>query len=212
VRRSPPSAVLLSISVSEPLLPPAEKAPPTTHPAGPVRTNRVRVGIFIAAAFAVALIVWALTGRDTSSKPTSPSAVPIGPVAVSASGLATLGRSVGQPIYWAGPRKGYLYELKRDADGNVYVRYLPSGVKVGAPGGFLTVATYPFAGAFQALENVKDAQHVSIPRGGLALIGQTYKKSIHLAFPNVDYQVEVYDPSAARALEIVTSGQVRPAR
>src|SRR5262249_3759002 len=136
---------------------------------------------------------------------------PIAPVALSATGLATLAHSVGQPIYWAGPRSHYLYELHRTPDGNVYIRYLPPGVNAGAPGsGYLTVATYPFKDAFKALEDVKGSQHVSLPRGGTALLSPTYKKSIHLAYPNVSYQVEVYDPSAARVLQLVRSGQIRP--
>ena len=74
----------------------------------------------------------------------------------------------------------------------------------------MTVATYPFGGAFQALENVKDGQHISIPGGGIALVNPSYTKSIHLAYPNVDYQAEVYDPTPARVLELVRSGQIRP--
>src|SRR5207253_8975722 len=98
------------------------------------------------------VVAWVVIGQVGSSTTNSPSYQPIAPVALSASGLATLAGTVGQPIYWAGPQHGYLYELKRTSDGNVYVRYLPPGVAVGAPGAaYLTVATYPFPGALQAL-------------------------------------------------------------
>jgi hypothetical protein len=172
---------------------------------------RVRLGAVIALALAAGIVAWAVAGRTSSSK-TSTAATPVGPVALSASGLATLARTVGQPIYWAGPRKGYLYELRRTSNGNVYIRYLPPGVDAGAPGAkYLTIATYPYPGALRALKNVTDGRHVSIPGGGIGVIGSTYKKSVHLAYPNVDYQVEVFDPSAARALAVATSGRVKPA-
>jgi hypothetical protein len=193
------------------LTPTSDDPPRTVKPGGFLRLRRVRLGAVIAVAVAAGIIAWAVAGRDSSSKSSAPSVVPIGPVAVSGSGLGTLARAVRQPIYWAGPRKGYLYELRRAADGSVYIRYLPPGVKAGASGAaYLTIATYPFAGAFNALKNVTDARHVSIPGGGIALIGSKYKKSIHLAFPNVDYQVEVFHPSPGRALEVASSGQVRP--
>jgi hypothetical protein len=63
----------------------------------------------------------------------------------------------------------------------------------GPGGGYLTVATYHFPDAYQALQNVKDGTHLSIAGDG-------------------DVQVEVYDPSAAVALSVARSGRVRPAR
>jgi hypothetical protein len=125
--------------------------------------------------------------------------------------LSKLARLVGQPIYWAGPRRHYLYELERKSNRNVYIRYLPPGVDAGAGGQYTTIATYPFAGAFGALERVAAGRGIQIPGGGLAVVDETHSTSVHLAFPNVDYQVEVYDPSPARARAVATSGRVRPA-
>src|SRR4051794_22542168 len=45
--------------------------------------------------------------------------------------LVAFARSVGHPVYWAGPQPRFTYELSRTKDGRVYVRYLPPGVKVG---------------------------------------------------------------------------------
>ena len=120
-----------------------------------VGLGRIRLGAVIAVVVAVGIIAWIVAGRDSSSTTTTGvvAVAPIEAVALSAPGLATLARTVGQPIYWAGPREGYLYELRRSADGNVYIRYLPPGVDVGASGAkYLTVATYPFRGAYDALK------------------------------------------------------------
>jgi hypothetical protein len=166
----------------------------------------------VALAIAAVLVAWAVFGRDSSSKESStPSAQPIGPVGLSASGLRTLANAVGQPIYWAGARKGYVYELTRNGEGNVYIRYLPSGVKAGAKGAsYLAIVTYPYRHALQALKNVANGHEIAIPRGGIALVDQTHPTSVHLAYPGAEYQVEVYDPSPARSLDVARSGDVRP--
>jgi hypothetical protein len=179
-----------------------------------VRPRVWLLGGVLGLALAAGIVVWAVTGNGGGSDGTSgPVAATIRPVALSAAGLRTLARVVGQPIYWAGPRKGYLYELRRTSNGNVYVRYLPPGVNAGARGAkYLVVGTYPFRGAYEALRRVTDAEVVQIPGGGIGTIAPNYRKSVHLAFPRVDYQMEVFDPSPARALHMATSGQIRPVR
>jgi hypothetical protein len=163
------------------------------------------------AALAVAtgvLGLWIVFSHDSSTP--SSSAPSVKPVALSASGLRTLARFVPEPIYWAGPKKGYFYELRRTKKDDIYIRYLPPGVNAGAKGAkYLVVASYPFPGALDALEKVAHGKGIRLRGGGLALVDQSYPKSVHLAFPNVDYQVEVYDPSPARALAVASPGEVR---
>jgi hypothetical protein len=133
------------------------------------------------------------------------------PTAASVAALKSLGHSLGHPIYWVGPQKGVIYELTRSAGGQVYIRYLPQGVKVGTAAPYLTVATYPFPGAFgatQALATQTGNHSIKLPHGGLAVVNTGDPESIHLAFPGSDYQVEVYDPSPSHAQGLVTSGRV----
>jgi hypothetical protein len=155
-------------------------------------------GALVAVALAALLVAWALLWRGGgAAAPGATGASPIAPVALSVSGLRTLARVVPQPIYWAGPRRGALYELRRTSNGDVYVRYLPRGTPAGAPGGrYLVVATYPYRGAFAALRAVAGGRAIRLAGGGIALAAGT---SVHLAWPGVAYQVEVYDPSPARA-------------
>ena len=134
------------------------------------------------------------------------------PTVASLADLKSLATSLGHPVYWAGPKKGYTYELKQTAGGQVYIRYLPPGRSVGASGQFLTVATYPFPKAFEATQGLAkqaNAVTINLAGGGLAVIDTSYRKSIHLAYPGSDYQVEVYDPSAAVARQLVSSGRVK---
>lgn len=135
------------------------------------------------------------------------------PAAASVADIKALAGSLGHPVYWAGPKVGYTYELSRTSGGQVYIRYLPPGVKVGARQGYLAVATYPFPGAFKAIQGLtkqKNVQRIKLPGGGLAIVYATYPKSIHLAFPGSDYQVEVFDPSAARVRQVVSAGRIKP--
>ena len=186
------------------------------------RLPRMRIGAAVAVAAGAGLVAWALVGHGgpassspstvAASPPAAPAATakPIGPVALSAGGLRTLSSSVDQPIYWAGPKAGYLYELTRTSEGRVFVRYLPPGAQVGSKRQiYLVVATYPFQNPLQALKNLPGT-HVAIPGGGVAMVDAGHPQSVHLAYPGVDDQVEVYDPSPARSLKLARSGAVRP--
>jgi len=96
------------------------------------------------------------------------------------------------------------------SDGN----YLPSGTKVGsAKADFLTVGTYPQRHAFATLRaNGEEAGHGHDPSsgGGLAFQYRTHPTSVCLAFPHSDYEIEVFDLSPARAVQLVRTGQIKP--
>jgi hypothetical protein len=133
------------------------------------------------------------------------------PTAVSAAGLRAVAKSLGHPLYWIGPKNGDTYELTQANNGNVFIRYLPPGVQVGAPQAYLSVATYPFPGALaatRALGKQKSVETIVLANGGVAVIGKSYPQSVHIAYPGSNFQVELFDPSAAKARQIVSSGQV----
>jgi hypothetical protein len=133
---------------------------------------------------------------------------------VSVAELTRFSSSVGHPVYWAGAQPGSTYELSRTKDGRVFVRYLPSGAKLGDPKPkYLAVGTYPQANAFAVLKATAKKQGVKTTRlrgGGLAFADKTHPTSVYLAYPGSNYQIEVYDPSPARALRLVVSGKVVP--
>jgi hypothetical protein len=187
------------------------------------RGSRVRVGAVAAIAVGAGLGAWAFVAHnnDDSSSPAEPAAAapvattatarPIAPVGLSAKGLRTLTASIDQPIYWAGPKPGYVYELTRTSTGKIFIRYLPPGTRVGSKQGTeLIVATYPFHNALKALKALTGSKKLAIPRGGIAIVDRGHPQSVHLAFPGADNQVEVYDPSPARSLAIARSGSVQP--
>jgi hypothetical protein len=197
---------------------PQPEAPrPPDEPRMILHRPRVRLGAVVALAVGAGLAAWAVIGsRGTESSPTanataSVSAKPIAPVGLSAKGLRTLTASVKQPVYWVGPKPGYLYELTRTNTGKIFIRYLPPGAQVGSKQAiYLIVATYPFRNALQALKNLTNRRQLAIPGGGIAIVDQSHPQSVHLAYPGVDNQIEVYDPSPARSLRLARSGDVRP--
>lgn len=178
---------------------------------------RVRIGAVLALAAAAAFVTWLLVGNNGSSeKPSATTAITsvqnaTGPEAVTQKQLAALAKKRKHPIYWVGKKPGYTYEATETSNGNLYVRYLPPGVKVGNKRpDFLIIATYPFPKALSALKKVAEGRALPLRGGGIALVDKGYPKSVHLAFPGVDYQVEVYDPSPSRSLRVARSGAVRP--
>jgi len=190
---------------------PSSGAPGSERAKGLLRRTRILLGA-MAAVLIVGAVVAGVVIYKNDHGSSAPSATPVGPVGLSESGLRTLAASVGQPIYWAGPRKDYLYELTRTRDRKIFIRYLPPGASVGAKKPYLTIATYPYPDALQALTNVAHGRQQSLPGGGIALVDVKYPKSIHLAYRRVNYEIEVFDPSPARSRQIALSGDVRPVR
>jgi hypothetical protein len=139
-----------------------------------------------------------------------------GPVAVSPAELRSLATSLGHPIYWAGPRPNATYELWQTARGYTYIRYLPSGVAVGDKGSYLIVGTYPMKNAFKVTRDssAKSKSTITrrIPDGGIAAYTKKHETNVYVAYPGVNVQIEVYNPSARLTPRLVASGQIVPVR
>ncbi len=165
------------------------------------------VGIPVAAAIVAGLVTWLLVRGDNGNGNTRAPAQ-----AVSMRQLDALASSVGHPVYWAGPQPRDTYELTKTSDGRIYVRYLPPGAKIGDPAAkYLAIGTYPQRNAFATLKATATKQGVTLIRlrgGGLSFQDKNHSTSVYLAYPGSDYQIEVYDPSPARARALVTSGQI----
>jgi hypothetical protein len=134
-------------------------------------------------------------------------------VPITASGLATLASVLRRPIYWAGRIPGESFELTRLANGEVFVRYLPAGVKVGSPRAELTVGTYAVSDALAAVERSAagpQAVRLTVQGGAVAFYNRNRPTNVYEAFPGVPYQIEVFDPNAAQGRTLVESGRIVP--
>jgi hypothetical protein len=170
-----------------------------------------QVEIFAPGGQAVALVQ---AGRLTSFGGPKGGALVPKPKAASPADLKSLARSLGHPIYWAGRKKGYTYELNRNPNGGLFIRYLPPGVHVGAKQPHLSVATYPFRGALAGIQRVakqKDQRTIRLAGGGLAVYNPKIPNDVHLAFRGSNYQIEVFDP-AGKTRQLVASGRITSIR
>jgi len=187
----------------------------------PRSTSRGRprsgVGTIVVLSLAAAFVAWVLIDRNETgaARPsTAETATASGMPRIStADGLSAVSGLRGEPLFWAGPRRGTVYEVTENGSGQVFVRYLPSGTELGSPQpDFLTVATYPRADAYaeiRAAARRPGAVEIALP-GGLAVYDEAAPTSVYLAHRGSTQQVEVYSPSPLEARRLVESGRVRP--
>jgi hypothetical protein len=175
------------------------------------------IGIGVAAAVAATLLIRG-AGDDSSpqadrSELTRPPAE--GPEAASLGRLRELADSVWYPVYWAGQRPGG-YELTVDRNANIFIRYGGVPQSVGSRRTTsLTIATYPFANAFEILRAASRGPGTTVghtPDGGLAVLREGSPRNAYIAYPHRDVQIEVYDPRPGRALGLATAGSITPIR
>lgn len=123
---------------------------------------------------------------------------------------------LGQTIYWAGPMTNAKYTLNVN-DTSAFVRYLPEGEGAEDTGmNYLVVATYEVNGAFDAVRtagNEQDGISISNSDGAAVYYNKAIPNNVYLAYPNTNFQIEIFDPAAERALQIATSpGLIQPIR
>ena len=175
----------------------------------------LRVGAVAAIAIAAAVVVWLVMRDDSGGSSTkTPNVAAIPAVSASPGRLRDLSVEAGRPIYWLGPRADRTYELTRTTLDRIYVRYLPSGVAVGTTEAkYPLVGTYPVDSAYDVMTQLAKRSGESsftAPKGGLAVYNTERPTNIYLAYPGSDVQIEIFDPSAERARELVASGHVVP--
>ena len=100
-----------------------------------------------ALAVIAATTVGALAGCG-GGHPASAPKLSEGPIVLSQRGLVALAATLGRPAYWVGPQLAINYEVTLSHKRWTYVRYVPYGTTAGSPKKYLTVGTYPVAGAF----------------------------------------------------------------
>jgi hypothetical protein len=190
-----------------------------------LRGRRPQTGAVLALAAAAALVTWLIVGRGGGSSKTAattPAATtstepartyaPIGPVTLTLEALRARVESLGQEVYWVGPEPDKRYGLTRNAKGEIFLRYLPSGTSADAQQQLLTIGTYPLKGAFAATQSVAaetGTVYRNLAGGGLAAYRRDKPTNVYVAYPKLEYQIEVFSPSAAQAHALAFSKRVR---
>jgi hypothetical protein len=162
-------------------------------------------------------VTYAVT-NNSSSAPTASSTtlteVISGKVALTEAELIAAVKELGADVYWAGPVKGAKYTLAVPADGQAYVRYLPEGQGIDdTKPNYVVIATYTTADAFtatQAAGNTSNGVSFISASGAAIYYSKDTPTNVYVAYPNLNFQVEIFNPIAATALEIAsTNGALR---
>jgi hypothetical protein len=161
---------------------------------------------------AVMLVLVLLPGCGGSEDDSGTQASSNGAEIVSAGSLRAAAGKKTAPVYWAGERRGTELELSQPSNDRTYVRYLTGGAEAGdRRANFLTVSTYAQPNAVAALrrQGKEPGGAISLAPGNATVyFDRTDPRSVYLAYPGVPVQIEVYDPSFKRALQLVNSGQI----
>jgi hypothetical protein len=201
---------------------PAPEAPqgaPEATPSSGNQNQQLRIAILVVIGALVALGLFLYFRNNDSKKhnakgtsgPKVHLVKGIGPVLQNETQLATRPLTLAQPIYWAGAKKGYKYEFWRLRNRRIFVRYLPNGTPAGANGKkYLIVATYPFPDAYNRLKKLSKSKGTTKNGAYIWVRPGSDGKSILMAWPQVPYEVEVYDHNPQKAASVAESGDVGP--
>ena len=131
-----------------------------------------------------------------------------GKVALTESELIAAVKQIGKDVYWAGPVKNAKYTLAVPADGQAYVRYLPNGQGItDTKPNYVVIATYTTTDAFkvtQAAGNTSNGVTFINAEGAAVYYSKTTPTNVYVAYPNKNYQIEIFDPIAATSLDIAS--------
>lgn len=179
--------------------------------------NKAIIMMVIAAVIS-AVMTYGFTNSksDTNSaaSETTFSAVTSGKVALTESELVAAVKKLGVDVFWAGPVAGAKYTLAVPADGQAYVRYLPNGEGIDdTKPNYVVIATYTASDAFtstQAAGNTTNGVTFINAEGAAVFYSKDTPTNVYVAYPDLNYQIEVFDPIAATALDIASkSGALR---
>jgi hypothetical protein len=131
-----------------------------------------------------------------------------GKVSLTEKELISAVKQLGVDVYWAGPVEGAKYTISAPAEGQVYVRYLPNGEGLtDTKANYVVIATYATSDAFtatQAAGNQTNGVTFINTQGAAVFYSKDTPTNVYVAYPNIDFQVEVFSPIAQTALDIAS--------
>jgi hypothetical protein len=179
-----------------------------------------RTAVIVAVAVVVVAIVAVVSFRlsGSSKKSSTPSVTTPSKdstqVNLSADGIRTAVKALGKVVYWAGDESGDTYVLQTFANGQTTVRYVPSGGDPTSSGAiYRLMGSYPIKNAFNVTKQAASGGNsvlVTNSDGSVVLYNKSKMTNVYVAFPKVDVQVEIFDPTPGKALELATSGAIKP--
>lgn len=165
----------------------------------------------VVTAVLTALLVLGLTQQisPTLSDRTTLAAQTSGGVCLTESELKAIIRDNDIQAYWTGPIEDATYSLNSSTAGQVFVRYVPKGEACDdVRPNFRVIATYEEADAFATTESAgTTADGVSLLNtdGSIVYFNKNVPTNIYVAYPGINYQIEIYDPDPKEAVSLATT-------
>jgi hypothetical protein len=171
-----------------------------------------KTALLMVAAFLVgSLFTYTITANSEPTVEVSASTfaeISGGKVSLTEKELISTVKQLGVDVYWAGPVEGAKYTLSAPAEGQVYVRYLPNGEGLtDTKANYVVIATYATSDAFtatQAAGNQTNGVTFINTQGAAVFYSKDAPTNVYVAYPNIDFQVEVFSPIAQTALDIAS--------
>lgn len=177
-------------------------------------------GFFIALILSVALVFGfigfglAQQFKPTLGEQTTLAAKISGGVCLTEKELKNLVVEQKLSAYWSGPVNGATYSLNANQSGQVFIRYIEKGQQCDSQTrDFRVIATYSQVGAFDSTKAAgNQANGVSLGNsdGSIVYFNKESPTNVYLAYPGIDYQIEIYDPNPKKAVSLATTpNQIR---
>jgi hypothetical protein len=178
----------------------------------PSMKQSTKTALLTIAAFLVgSALTYAFTANSEPAVEVSASTfaeISSGKVLLTEKELISAVQQLGVDVYWAGPVEGAKYTLSAPAEGQVYVRYLPNGEGLkDTKANYVVIATYATSDAFtatQAAGNQTNGVTFINTQGAAVFYSKDAPTNVYVAYPNIDFQVEVFSPIAQTALDIAS--------
>lgn len=146
-----------------------------------------------------------------SPSPVVATANPItsGEVALTESELISAVKTAGVPVYWLGSSAGAKYAFNNIAEDQNFVRYLPGGNGVADTAEeYRIIGTYQDVTAYETMKKASESSEgvsTTNPDGSIVYYQKSSPLHVYLAFKNLPYQIEIFDPKPGVALKLATT-------
>lgn len=146
-----------------------------------------------------------------SPSPVVATANPItsGQVALTESELTSAVKTAGGLVYWIGPSAGAKYTFNRVSEGQSFIRYLPGGTGLADTAeNYRIIATYEDSTAYETMQKaakLESGVSTTNPDGSIVFYQKASPLHVYLAFKNLGYQIEIFDPTPGEALKLATT-------
>ena len=144
----------------------------------------------------------------TASPVATATADPItsGQVALTESELISAVKTAGGSVYWIGPSPGAKYTFNRVSEDQNFIRYLPGGTGLADTAeNYRIIATYTDPTAYETMKTASESTtgvSSTNPNGSIVYYLKDSPLHVYLAFKNLGYQIEIFDPTPGEALKL----------